>query len=264
MEITSLLGVIVGLIAIIGAMYFKGLGFEIFYNPAAFFVIIVGTIATILISYPGKNLKSIGALFRIIFTKQKTDKTALIRQMMELASYARKDGLLSLDEKSNNIEDPFLRKGLRMVVDGMSEEYIVDVLGAELDAMHERHETNAGIFTSAGTYAPTLGVLGAVFGLVAAMAHIDDTAKMSTAIAAAFIATILGIFTGYVLWHPFAKKLRIKSQQEILLKSIAIEGLLSIQKGETPLMVQNKLISVLPQKEQDKILSELGKGVGGE
>lgn len=260
MEITTLLGIILGVGAVIGAMIFKGINFSVFNNPAALLIIFLGTVATILNSYPGKNLKCLGALFKILFTKDGDGKESeLIKLMMSLASTARKDGLLALESTANEIEDPFIKKGIRMVVDGMSEEYIVDVLGAELDAMETRHETNAGIFSSAGMYAPTLGVLGAVFGLIAAMAHIDDIEVMSHAIAAAFIATILGIFTGYVLWNPFAKKLRVKTLDEVLLKSMAIEGLLSIQKGDSPMMVQDKLLSVLPQTQQEQILSELAQ-----
>ncbi|TCL54004.1 chemotaxis protein MotA [Kineothrix alysoides] len=258
MDITTILGLIVGLTAIIGAMYFKHLSPTIFLNPAAFFVIIVGTVATILNSYPLKNLKSIGALFKIIFTNQQsTDIAELIKQMVALANEARKEGLLSLENRASEIEDPFLRKGLRMVIDGMGDEYIMDVLGTEIESMEARHETNAGIFTSAGTYAPTLGVLGAVFGLIAAMANIDNTEAVAEAIAAAFIATILGIFTGYVLWHPFAKKLKVKSAEEVLIKSMIIEGLLSIQKGDSPLMVQEKLLSTLPESQQNEVLESL-------
>lgn len=260
MEITTVLGVIVGLIAVIGAMIFKKISFTVFINPAAFFVIFVGTVATILNSYPAKNLKCLGALFKILFTQQNFGTEGdIIKMMMNLASTARKDGLLALESSANEIEDPFIKKGIRMVVDGMSEEYIVDVLGAEIEAMEARHETNAGIFSSAGMYAPTLGVLGAVFGLIAAMGHINEIEMMAEAIAAAFIATILGIFTGYVLWNPFAKKLRVKSQSEVLLKSMAIEGLLSIQKGDSPMMVQDKLLSVLPQSQQEQILAELSQ-----
>lgn len=151
-----------------------------------------------------------------------------LKQMVALSNEAKKEGLLSLENRAGEIE-----------------------------AMEARHETNAGIFTSAGTYAPTLGVLGAVFGLIAAMANIDDTGAVAEAIAAAFIATILGIFTGYVLWHPFAKKLKIKSQEEVLLKSMVIEGLLSIQKGDSPLMVQEKLLSTLPESKQNEVLESL-------
>lgn len=260
MELTTIFGIIVGFIAVIGAMIFKHISFTVFLNPAAFFVIFVGTVATILNSFPGEKLKNIGPLFRVLFTKQKgTTEVEIIKLIVELSNVARKEGLLSLEAKLGEIEDPFIQKGIRLVVDGMDEEVITDILGTEVSAMEARHEVNASIFSSAGMYAPTLGVLGAVFGLIAAMSHIDDTAAMSEAIAAAFIATILGIFTGYVLWNPFAKKLRVKSHDEALRKSMAIEGIISLQKGESPIMIQEKLLSVLPYAQQEVILSELNQ-----
>lgn len=258
MELTTVLGVIVGLIAVIGAMIFKHISFTVFINPAAFFVIFVGTVATILNSYPGKNLKNLGALFKILFTKQKLMSEAeIIALMTGLSGDARREGLLALEAKMETLEDPFIQKGLRLVVDGVQQESIVDILESEIAAMEERHEVNASIFSSAGMYAPTLGVLGAVFGLIAAMSHIDDTDAMSEAIAAAFIATILGIFTGYVLWNPFAKKLKVKSKEEVLLKRMVIEGVLSIQSGDSSDTLQEKLMSLLSQTEQAKILKEL-------
>lgn len=258
MEKTTVFGLIAGLVAVIGAMIFKHISFTVFLNPAAFFVIIIGTIATVLNSYPGENLKSLGALFKILFTKQKgISEVEIITLIVDLSNVARKEGLLALEGKVSDIEDPFIRKGLRLVVDGMDQELIADILESEITAMEARHEVNASIFSSAGMYAPTLGVLGAVFGLIAAMSHIDDTEAMSEAIAAAFIATILGIFTGYVLWNPFAKKLRVKSHEEAAVKSMAVEGILSLQKGESPIMVQEKLLSTLPQKKQKKILEML-------
>lgn len=258
MEITTILGIIVGFIAVIGAMIFKHISFTVFLNPAAFFVIFVGTAATILNSYPGTNLKSLGALFKILFTKKKgMTEAEIIKLIVELSNVARKEGLLALEGKISEIEDPFIKKGLRLVIDGMDQELIVDILDSEITAMEARHEVNASIFSSAGMYAPTLGVLGAVFGLIAAMSHINDIDAMAEAISAAFMATILGIFTGYVWWNPFAKKLRVKSQQEALLKNMAIEGILSLQKGESPMMVQEKLLSVLPYSKQEKILEEL-------
>ena len=261
MEITTVLGVIVGFVAVIGAMIFKKISFTVFLNPAAFFVIFVGTAATILNSFPGKNLKSLGALFRILFTKQKEmDEAELIKLIVGLAVEARKEGLLALEGKLDTVEDAFIKKGLRLVIDGMGEEVISDILGSEIASMEERHEINASIFSSAGMYAPTLGVLGAVFGLIAAMGHIDDTEAMAEAIGAAFIATILGIFTGYVWWNPFAKKLKVKSQEEALVKRMAIEGILSIQRGDSPLMVQEKLLSALSQTRQEQILAEMNLG----
>jgi len=261
MELTTILGCIVGVIAVVGAMIFKKISFTVFLNPAAFFVIFVGTVATILNSFPGKNLKNIGTLFKILFTKQKLiSEEEIIKLMIGLALEARKEGLLALEGKLETIDDAFIKKGLRMVIDGMTEEDISDILGVEISAMQERHELNASIFSSAGMYAPTLGVLGAVFGLIAAMGHINDTALMSEAIAAAFIATILGIFTGYVLWNPFAKKLKVKSQTEVQLKSMAVEGILSIQSGDSPVIVQEKLLSMLSETDQAKMLNELNQG----
>lgn len=260
MELTTLLGVIVGILAVVGAMIFKHISFSVFLNPAAILVIFVGTVATILNSYPGENLKSIGALFKILFTKQKLiSEREIIELMIDLSETAKKEGLLSLEKKIEEIEDPFIKKGVRMVIDGIEGDVIEEILDAEISAMEKRHETNASIFASAGMYAPTLGVLGAVFGLIAAMSSIDDTEKMAEAIAAAFIATILGIFTGYVLWNPFAKKLKVKSQHEVMLKGMVVEGLLSIQKGDAPFMLKEKLLAVLPAPRQEKIIGELSQ-----
>lgn len=258
MELTTLLGIIVGFLAVIGAMIFKHISFSVFLNPAAFFVIFVGTAATILNSYPGENLKSLGALFKILFTKQKTiSETEIIELMIELSTVAKKDGLLALEKKVEEIEDPFIKKGIRMVIDGTEGDIIEEILEAEISAMEKRHETNASIFSSAGMYAPTLGVLGAVFGLIAAMSSIDDTERMAEAIAAAFIATILGIFTGYVWWNPFAKKLKVKSQHEVMLKDMVIAGLLSIQNGDAPFMLREKLLAGLSASKQAKILEQI-------
>ncbi|MDD3170033.1 MAG: flagellar motor stator protein MotA [Eubacteriales bacterium] len=260
MELTTLLGIIVGILSVVGAMIFKHISFSVFLNPAALLVIFVGTVATILNSYPGENLKSIGALFKILFTKQKhISEKEIIELMIDLSTTSKKDGLLALEGKIEEIEDPFIKKAVRMIVDGTEEDVIEEILDAEITAMEKRHETNASIFSSAGMYAPTLGVLGAVFGLIAAMSSIDDTEKMAEAIAAAFIATILGIFTGYVLWNPFAKKLKVKSQHEVMLKGMIVEGVLSIQKGDPPFMLKEKLLAVLPASKQKRIAEELQK-----
>ncbi len=260
MELTTLLGILVGILSVIGAMIFKHISFSVFLNPAALLVIFVGTAAAILNSYPGENLKSIGKLFKILFTKQKqiTEKQ-IIELMVDLSTTAKKDGLLALESKIEEIEDPFIKKAVRMIVDGTEEDVIAEILDAEITAMEKRHDTNASIFSSAGMYAPTLGVLGAVFGLIAAMSSIDDTERMAEAIAAAFIATILGIFTGYVLWNPFAKKLKVKSQHEVMLKGMIVEGVLSIQKGDPPFMLKEKLLAVLPASKQKKISEEWQK-----
>lgn len=260
MELTTLLGIGVGILSIIGAMIFKHISFSVFLNPAAILVIFVGTAAAVLNSYPVENLKSLGALFKILFTRQNTVSEAEIIELMTgLSATAKKGGLLSLEKKIEEIEDSFIKKGVRMVVDGIDADIIEEILESEISAMQKRHETNAGIFSSAGMYAPTLGVLGAVFGLIAAMTSIDDTEKMAEAIAAAFIATILGIFTGYVLWNPFAKKLKVKSQNEVMLKGMVITGLLSIKNGDPPFLLKERLLTALPPSKQRQITEQTMK-----
>lgn len=251
MEITTIVGIIVGLVAVIGAMIFKHISFTVLINPAAFFVIFVGTVACISNAFTGEEVKNIGTLFKILFTKYDTTrKTKLIATIDELAQEARKEGLLALEGKIEALDDSFLKRGIRMVIDGASEEYIRDVMSIEMEEISERHGINASIFSQAGMYAPTLGVLGAVFGLIAAMGSINDTELMSEAIAAAFIATILGIFTGYVLWNPFANKLKVKHKHEMVEKRIIIEGVLSLQNGDPPSLIQDKLESFLRSHER--------------
>lgn len=261
MDIVTIAGVALGFISVIGAMIFKHLSFGVLVNPAAFFVIIVGTVATVLNSFTGSELKNLGKLFGVIFKNDTKLMGAgnLIEEISTLAISVRKEGLLALEPKIETMPNPFMKKAFGMLIDGATEDYIFDVLSAEVEATEERHALNASIFSSAGAYAPTLGVLGAVFGLIAAMQHIDNTDAMAEAIAAAFVATILGIFTGYVLWNPFATKLKTKSKHEMLEKRIIIEGVLSIHNSESPVMIKEKLLAFLPVTQQAAILAAAEK-----
>ncbi|WLV24191.1 flagellar motor stator protein MotA [Aciduricibacillus chroicocephali] len=256
MDITSLVGIILGLIAVFVGMVLKGVSLTALINPAAILIIILGTISVILIAFPLSEVKKVPKLLGIIMKNQKTmEMGELIGFFSELAQLARQEGLLALDAKIAEIEDPFLRRGLRFAVDGQSAEYIRDILGEEISAMEARHAGNSSIFSQAGTYAPTLGVLGAVVGLIAALGNLDNPDELGHAIAAAFVATMLGIFTGYVFWHPFANKLKRKSLAEVQTKEIMIEGILSILEGEPPRVIEEKLASYLPVSERQAALA---------
>lgn len=257
MDKTSIIGLIVGFVAIGVGMVLKGVSFTALNNPAAILIIIAGTIASVTIAFPTNEIAKVPKLFKIVFTEQKLmNSIELIRLFSEWAQLARKEGLLALEAKTNEIDDAFLRNGLSLAVDGQSADYIRDVLTEEIDAMEERHSSGAAIFSQAGTYAPTLGVLGAVLGLIAALGNMDNTEELGRAISAAFVATLLGIFTGYVLWHPFSNKLRRKSKQEVKLKQLMVEGILSILEGEAPRVIEQKLASYLPASERKKFLEE--------
>lgn len=254
MDKTSIIGLILGVIAVGLGMILKGVTIESLLNPAAFLIIILGTVASVLIAFPTRVIKNVPSLFKIIFTeKDEVNIKDLINRFTEWAEQTRREGLLSLEANMENINDPFLESGLQMAIDGQNPDFIRDVLMEKIAAMEKRHAEGAQVFSQAGTYAPTLGVLGAVVGLVAALGNMENMDVLGAAISAAFIATLLGIFTGYVLWHPFANKLREKSKQEVKIKEIMAEGILSITTGESPAVIKDKLGSYLSSKELAKI-----------
>jgi chemotaxis protein MotA len=247
-------------------MYFKGVTPDALLNPAAILIIIFGTIAAITIAFPKSELKRIPKLFGLIFKEQKlVSDVEIIKMFSQWADLARREGLLALESKVSEIDDPFLKNGLTLAIDGQNADYIRDVLNEEVEAMEDRHASGALIFSQAGTYAPTLGVLGAVIGLIAALRDLNDIEKLGHAISAAFVATLLGIFTGYVLWHPFANKLKRKSSQEIRQKTMMIEGILSVLEGEAPRVIEQKLASYLTKEDRAQIMDESGaSGLGKE
>lgn len=254
MKNSTIIGIIVGLVAVLGGMVLKGAHLSSLLNPAAYMIILVGTSAAILIAFPFSELKKLGKLFKILFTEQKLpSREELIIRFMEWASITRREGLLALEAKVDEIEDDFLRNGMRMIIDGNDQDLVRDVLLEDIAATEDRHKAGALIFTQAGTYAPTLGVLGAVVGLVAALADMSDMEKLAHAIAGAFIATLLGIFTGYVLWHPMANKLKRISKQEIQVRLMMLEGLLSIQSGVSTIAISQKLSVFLTPTERRKM-----------
>lgn len=257
MDKTSLIGIILGIIAVGVGMVFKGVSPSALVNPAAILIIIIGTVAAVVTAFPTSEIKRVPKLFGVLFKDQKTlSVEELIPMFSEWATVARKEGLLALEAKILEVEDEFLKNGLSMAVDGQSAEFIRDVMTEEIEAMEDRHQAGALIFTQAGTYAPTLGVLGAVVGLIAALKHMDNTDELGLAISAAFVATLLGIYTGYVLWHPFANKLKRKSKQEVKVKHVMIEGILSVLEGQAPRAIEQKLSTYLSIKERQKVLTE--------
>lgn len=257
MDLSSVVGLVLGVIALLVGMTLKGVSPDALINPAALLIIIAGTIATVVIAFPMDELKKVPKLFKIIFTQQKLPAEGeLIKIFSSWADVARREGLLALEAKTDEIDDPFLKNGLSLAIDGQSADYIRDVLSEEVEAMQERHLIGATIFSQAGTYAPTLGVLGAVVGLIAALKDMNDIDALGHAISAAFVATLLGIFTGYVLWHPFSNKLVRKSKAEIRQKMMVIEGILSVLEGEAPRVIEQKLASYLSVTERKAILGD--------
>ncbi|MBM7573525.1 flagellar motor stator protein MotA [Aquibacillus albus] len=253
MDKTTVIGIIVGVLAIGVGMVLKGVNVLALVNPAALIIIFLGTLAAVFISFPMNTIKNIPQLIKIIFKESnESDLKTIITMFTNLSDVVRKEGVLALETHMSEFTDTFLKSGIGLIVDGQKPEFIRDVLLEKIDAMEQRHQKGIRLFTQAGTFAPTLGVLGAVVGLIAALGHMEDVALLGKAISAAFIATLFGIFSGYVLWHPFANKLREKSKDEVQVKLVMIEGILSVANGESPLVIKDKLGSYLSTKEFDQ------------
>lgn len=247
-----------GAVALVGGMIFKGAAVSSLANPAAIMIILVGTSAAVSIAFPGSHLKKIPKLFKIIFTNKKDEigYKDILDLFLKWTTESRKNGLLSLEKELNDINDEFLQKGLKFVIDGVTAQELEALMENEIDALEERHAKGALIFTQAGTYAPTLGVMGAVVGLIAALGNLADTEKLGHAIAGAFVATLFGIFTGYVVWHPFSNKLKQKSGEEVAKKRLIVQCLLLLQAGAYPFLIENRILGSISATERAQIVGD--------
>lgn len=253
MDIFLIIGILIGVLAVVVGMIVKGASVSVLLNPAAAIIIFVGTIAAVMNSYPKKEFLNIPKVFGALLNdKQKDDPCEIVKKIVEMAQISRKEGLLVLDDIAENLENEFMKKGIRMVVDGNEQDYIREVLEFEIDSLEERHKINASIFDTAGSTAPTLGVLGAVVGLIGALGNLNDTEKLGHMIASAFVATLYGIFTGYIVCHPFASRLKRKSHNEVENMVLILEGILAVQAGENPKTIEAKLQGMLEPKDRKR------------
>ena len=254
MDFFLLIGIILGLISVVVGMIVKGANVAVLINPAAAIIIFVGVIAAVINSFPSSDIKKIPKIFGVLLKNKEYDLKTTINTIVELANQARRDGLLSLEGAIQNLEDPFLRKGLEMVVDGIAAEQIQEIMENEIYGIEERHRIGSSIFKTAGTSSPTLGVLGAVIGLIGALGNLEDVEALGHMISAAFVATLYGIFFGYVLFSPFSSRLSLKSEQEVQMMSIIVEGVLAIQAGQSPKSIEKKLYSLIDPKKREEQL----------
>lgn len=255
MSISTVLGIIVGVLTLVVGLMLKGANVGVLINPAALVIIFVGTFAALLNAFPMGSIKKMPAFLGLLFKGNHLPKmTDIAREIVSMGQQARREGVLSLENKE--LEDPFMKSAVGMMVDGVEPERLQDLLEGKLEAMQERHKLGALVFSQAGMYAPTLGVLGAVMGLISALGHLNDINALGHSIAAAFIATLFGIFTGYVLWHPFATKLKQMSQEEVEIKKMMMIGILAIQAGEAPFVIQERMLAFIAEKDRGQLISE--------
>jgi chemotaxis protein MotA len=245
MDRLSVIGIVLAIAAITGGSVLKGAGLSGLWSPAAFVIVIGGTAASILVQTPIHTFKRALAIFRWVFRPPPSDRRAMIAQLVEWSTTARKQGLLGLEAQVQNLADPFLRKGLQMVVDGVEPESIRQMLEIEMHGQSSRDLAAAKVYEGMGIYAPTLGIIGAVLGLMAVMKNLADPSKLGHGIAAAFTATIYGIGTANLALLPIASKLKglVNSQTEE--REMIVEGLIAIAQGENPRNIEARLSGYL-------------------
>src|ERR1700722_18047676 len=231
MDITTLGGIGLAIAAILGGQAIEGGHVSSILQATAAIIVFGGTIGATMVAFPLKDfirgLKiATGAL------KEIPDQTdALIAQLVELANVARRDGVLALEGKLAEITDPFLQSALGFLVDGVDARVVRESLGAKIDAFQEEEQVGAKVFESAGGFAPTIGILGAVLGLIHVMENLADPTKLGSGIATAFVATVYGVGSANILFLPLANKLKRKLTKEKERQTLIAEGVLSIQEG---------------------------------
>jgi len=241
MDILSLLGLLLAACAILIGAILKGAGIKALGSSAAFMIVIVGTIAAICVQTPMQVMKRALAILPWVFRPPAIQRAELITKMVEWSNTARKQGLLGLESLIERESDDFLRKGLQLVVDGSEPDVIRSVLEVDLQNREQADNRAAKVFEGMGIYAPTLGIIGAVLGLMAVMQNLADPSKLGRGIAAAFVATIYGIGLANLFFLPVANKLKVAIQSLSQSREMVIEGMISIAQGENPRSIEAKL-----------------------
>ncbi len=241
MDRLSVTGAILAVTSLLLGSVLKGAGLAALWSPAAFVIVILGTIAAILLQTPMPTFKRALKIGRWVFQPPPQDRVAVIAQITEWSSTARKQGLLGLEAQVKTQSDPFLRKGLQMVVDGVEPESIRQMLEIELHGQGQRDLAAAKVFEGMGIYSPTLGIIGAVLGLIAVMKNLADPSKLGHGIAAAFTATIYGIGAANLVLLPMASKLKGLINAQVEEREMIVEGLIGIAKGENPRNIEARL-----------------------
>ncbi|WP_315066879.1 motility protein A [uncultured Clostridium sp.] len=249
MDIMTILGVIFAFGCIILGYVLSHGSILALLRGASALIVIGGTLGATTISFPAKTVKKLPKVIALAFKQRNIDLQQHVVYFKEVSIKTRKDGLLSLESELTSDLDPFIKKGLQMVVDGIDPSSVKSILNTKLENLSSRHEDCIEMLTAAGGYAPTMGIVGTVTSLVIVLANLSDAAKMGGEIASAFVATLYGLGTANLFWLPVASKLREMNKEEIIEKEMIIEAVLLIQEGVNPNTLVSKLCSYLTEEQ---------------
>ncbi|MEB3198129.1 MAG: motility protein A [Candidatus Sericytochromatia bacterium] len=250
MEISTALGLLVGFGSMLVAHIWEN-GWDVMavlslLNPSAALIVLGGTLGCALLGFPMHELKNLPTCMGMSFKKNGFEETDIVNKLVRFAEKARREGLLSLESEVQAAGDPFLQKGIQLVADGLDQDTIKEMLETELDFLASRHAVPAAILDGLGGFAPTMGIIGTVMGLISLLGNLGGSIEqMGAGIAVAFTATLYGVWTANLLWLPMAQKLKRRSEEEMHVREIMIAGIIAIQAGDNPQIVEEKLKSYL-------------------
>ncbi len=247
MDITTILGVVSGISLIVIAIFMRmgGMGLKGFFDVSSMFITFGGTFAATLVNYPMKQVLGVFKIAKKVLTEKEEDPTELVSQFLTFTKIAHKQGILELEKELNKINNDFLKRGVQLVVDGADQDRIRTELETEITFIRERHRVGQEIFLTLGTYCPAFGMIGTIMGLIMMLARIEDQSQIAGGMALALLTTFYGAVAGYLFFLPVAGKLKRRSEDEMFIKEVIIRGVLSLQAGEIPSVMEAKLKAYL-------------------
>jgi chemotaxis protein MotA len=250
MDIASVAGILLALAGILGGLLLEGGTLRQVTQPTALMIVLGGTLGAIMLQYPVAVLGAAARRFFSVFRSSPQESEAVVAQLVSFAAKARRSGILSLDAELPGVTDPFLRQALMLAIDGTEPDAVRRIMQLELDNTADGEERIPQVFESAGGFSPTIGIIGAVIGLIQVMQHLEDINEVGRGIAVAFVATIYGVGLANLVFLPAAGKLRIRQQEEQTLREMMLEGVTSIQEGMNPRTIEIKLRTFLFESKQ--------------
>jgi chemotaxis protein MotA len=245
MDIATVLGILSATGLVLGAI-FMGSGLNVFINIPSLCIVVGGTIGVTLVAYPLKDFLSvIKVVQKAIFTKN-ISATELVSKFTDFANKTRKEGILALESEIKELSDEFFKKGVQLSIDGLEPQQIRNILDTEIEFVRDRHKLGADLFTSMGTFAPAMGMIGTLIGLVQMLQSMDDPSTIGPAMAVALLTTFYGSLMANICCMPIAGKLKTRSKEEMLTKEMTIQGIISLSNGDNPRILEQKLLAFLP------------------
>ena len=252
MDISSFVGVIVGLGGIMLGLLLEGGKVSQVLQPTAAIIVFGGTMGAVLLQYPMPVVASAFRRLIQVFLERKLDPQQTVQQLVIFANKARRYGMISLDADLPSLSDPFLKRALMLAVDGTEPQELRKTMQLEIDNQAEYEDNIPKVFESAGGFAPTIGIIGAVLGLIQVMQHLDNINEVGKGIAVAFVATVYGVGSANLFFLPSSGKLRLRIREEQIIREMTLEGVVSILEGMNPRMLESKLIGFLPESPKAK------------